>query len=84
MGQVGFRPNKAYGAPLVHVEPSRAGRTHHGTFRNLLEYSDTISEDSRTFQNPKTTFSLSPDHSGAPRHVPDPIRDSELYSVSPS
>ena len=38
------------------------------------------------FPNSKTGLSLyesySPDHSGSPRDIPDPIRDSEQHSVS--
>ena len=39
-----------------------------------------------SFPNSETGLSLyesySPDHSGSPRDIPDPIRDSEQHSVS--
>src|SRR3954467_584498 len=54
---------------------------------NLLDPSRTSPmKTSETFPNSEIGLSLyesySPDHSGSPRDIPDPIRDSEQHSVS--
>src|SRR3954462_3144058 len=73
------------------MQPFQLVMTHSFPFLSGVPY---IPEPSRTFpmktpepfSNPETGLSLyesySPDHSGSPRDIPDPIRDSEQHLVS--
>src|SRR5664279_2987444 len=74
--------------PVGHPWSFWTGGLHSGTFRNLLEHSDTLPENPELFRNPEIHFAiyktLPPDHSRAPRDIQDLIRDSEQYSDSNS